>query len=57
MFISDISKLKFRHTFCKCFLNSFLANIPFLYPLKTPENESGGGRGGGIKWEHWPEIG
>ena len=28
-------------------INPFLANIPFLSPLKTP---------GGIKWEHWPET-
>ena len=40
MFIPDISKLKFRHAFCKCFLNPFLANVPILYPLKTPENQN-----------------
>ena len=28
-------------------INPFLANIPFLFRLKTP---------GGIKWEHWPEM-
>ena len=33
--------------------NLFLANAPILYPLKTPENRFQGG----IKWEHWPEIG
>ena len=43
MFIPDISKLKFHHTFYKCFLNPFLANVPILYPLKTPENQRGGG--------------
>ena len=41
MFIPDISKLKFRHAFYKCFLNPFLANVPILYPLKTPENQNG----------------
>ena len=30
--------------------NLFLANGPILYPLKTVVS-------GGIKWEHWPEIG
>ena len=35
-------------------INSFLANIPILYPLKTPENLW---FSGGIKCEHWPEMG
>ena len=34
--------------------NPFLANVPILYPLKTPENLW---FSGGIKWEHWPETG
>ena len=29
-------------------LNLFHVNVPFLYPLKTL---------GGMKWEHWPEVG
>ena len=43
-------------------LNLFLANIYILYPLQTLENQKFSGWGflvfsGGIKWEHWPEMG
>ena len=39
-------------------LNLFPANVPILYPLKTPENTFGFlVFSGGIKWEHWPEMG
>ena len=37
--------------------NPFLANVPILYPLKTPENLWFSGLFGGIKWKHWPEMG
>ena len=39
--------------------NPFLPNAPILYPLKTPENLFSGFLvfSGGIKWEHWPEMG
>ena len=37
-------------------LNLFLANVPFLHPLKTPENQRISCFQGGIKWVHWPEI-
>ena len=35
-------------------VNPFLANVPILYHLKT---KSFLVFSGGIKWEHWPEIG
>ena len=43
-------------------LNPFLDNVTILYPLKTPENLWQKTFGflvlsGGIKWEHWPEMG
>ena len=38
-------------------INSFLANIPILYPLKTPENLWFSGVFWGYKMEHWPEMG
>ena len=31
----------------------FLANVPILYPLKTPRNFFQGC----IKWKHWPDMG
>ena len=34
-------------------LNPFLANEPFLYPLKIPGNQR---FSGDIKMEHWPEM-
>ena len=37
--------------------NPFLANVPILYPLKTSENQGFLVFSGGIKWEHWPEMG
>ena len=46
--------------FTKCRLNDinpFLANVPILYPLKTPENLWFSLFLGGIKWERWPEMG
>ena len=39
------------------FVNPFLAHVPILYPLKTPENQRFSGVLGDIKWKHWPEIG
>ena len=38
-------------------LNPLLANVPILYPLKTPENLGFLVFSGGEKWEHWPEMG
>ena len=35
------------------YVNPFPANVPILHPLKTPENLFSGG----IKWEHWAEMG
>ena len=38
--------------------NPFLSNVPILYPLKTLEKTKGFlVFSGGIKWEHWPEMG
>ena len=37
-------------------LNSFLANTPIIYPLKTPETKGFLVLLGGIKWEDWLEI-
>ena len=38
--------------------NPFLSNVPILYPQKTPEKNKGClVFSGGIKWEHWPEMG
>ena len=34
-------------------INPFLANVPTLYPLKTPENQR---FSRGIKWGHWSEM-
>ena len=39
-------------------LNSFLANFSILYTLKIPENQPKFlVFSGGMKWEHWPEMG
>ena len=38
-------------------INPFLANNLILDPLKTPENFDFMVFSGGIKWEHWPEMG
>ena len=40
----------------KTFINPFQANVPILYPLKSPENLWFSGVFKGIKWEHWPEC-
>ena len=45
-----------RRYFICCF-NPFLANIVILCPLKTPENQRFCCVLGGIKWEHWKEMG
>ena len=38
--------------------NLFPTNAPMLYPVKQPENLwLSGVFTGGIKWEHWPEMG
>ena len=34
-----------------------MANVPILYPLKTPENQRLSSILGGIKQEHWPQMG
>ena len=36
-------------------INPFLANTPILYRRKTTEDQTC--FQGGVKWEHWPEIG
>ena len=46
-----INSIYQSHTFV---INPVLADVPILYPLKTPENQR---FSGGIKWEHWPEMG
>ena len=38
------------------FLKLVLANVPILYPLKTPENQRFSGFPVGLKWEYWPEM-
>ena len=38
-------------------INPFQTNVPFLYPLKMSENQRFLTFSGGIKREHWPEIG
>ena len=38
-------------------VNPFLANVPILQPLKTPKTFGFLVFSGGIKWEHWPEMG
>ena len=38
-------------------VNPFMANVPILYPLKTPQNQKFFGVFRGFKLEHWPEIG
>ena len=38
-------------------LTNFLANVPILHPLRTPENLCFSGIFRGYKREHWPEIG
>ena len=38
-------------------INPFLANNLILDPQKTPENFDFMVFSGGIKWEHWPEMG
>ena len=35
-------------------MDPFLANVPKLYPLKTPENQKVFGVFRGYKWEQWP---
>ena len=35
----------------------FLASVTILHPSKTPENLDFLVFVGGIKWEHWPEVG
>ena len=35
----------------------FLANVPILYLLKTKKTIDFLVFSGGIKWEHWPEMG
>ena len=42
----------FKHIISYLF-NSFLANTPFLYPLKIPENQT---FSGDLEMEHWPEM-
>ena len=37
--------------------NPFLANVPILYCLKKPENQSFLVELGGVKLEYWPEMG
>ena len=41
----------------RSYFNLFLANVPILCPLKTPENQMFLVFSGVIKWEHWPEMG
>ena len=36
--------------------NAFPANVPILYPLKTPENLWFSSVLGCIKWEHLPDM-
>ena len=48
------SPLRWKDSRATSLLNLFLANVPILNPLKTPENTS---VFGGIKWENWPEMG
>ena len=38
-------------------VNLFLPNIPFLYPLKTSENQRLQIFPGGLKRGHWEEMG
>ena len=38
-------------------VDSFLADIPILYPLKTLENQIIPGAFSGRNWQHWPEMG
>ena len=38
-------------------VNSFEVNVPFLYPLKTSENQGFPTFPGGIEREHWPQMG
>ena len=35
---SNTIKFRYPTYFLRCFINSFLPNAPFLYPLKTSEN-------------------
>ena len=49
--VIDGSKLdgkSLKKGMCQMRFNPFLANAPILYPLVFS---------GGIKWEHWPEMG
>ena len=54
--------VKYLTLLCLCFLllciyhnNLFLANVPILYPLKTPEKRFSGVLEG-IEWKHWPTL-
>ena len=35
---TDFQKFYLFHSWIMCLINPFLANVPILYPLKTPEN-------------------
>ena len=38
-------------------INPFRGNVPYIYPLKTSENQRFLIFSGGMKSEHWPEMG
>ena len=54
---SSLSQNFTRLYFILCVFKPFLVYVPILYPLKTSENQRLLVFSGGIKWDHWSEMG
>ena len=55
--LKQIENIKMSSQCSTSLVNPFMANVPILYPLKTPQNQKFFGVFRGFKLEHWPEIG